>query len=318
MTLAELQPYLAAVSAGLSVATLALILNIVKTIRDNALDRIAIQEERIRKAVDDHQRLEQWADREKTELKAQLERAKADLDQLLKKEGIDLDTLALGKQLTDSTLEVRVAAQALVDEMKVKLAQLTQIAPSNGKLPEDDSLELSIAMGAMASGSYSEAATHFDVYATRGGSSWQAHFSRAVAHANSRLGEQSDTAALMAYNDAIALSPRDLESNQLARLFAYRGAMLKRLHRLAEAQSDLTLALTMATAEYERLDIHYNLACVYAMRREGDQMFIHLAKLAENRSHRNAVAAHLSDYFVHFRSHPDLKAFIEGGTPAVR
>lgn len=125
MTLAELQPYLAAISAVLSVATLGLILNIVKSIRDNAQDRIAIQEERIKKAVDDQQRLEKWTDREKAELKAQLERAKADLDQLLKSEGIDLGALALGKQLTDSTLEVRAAAQALVDEMRSKLAQLS-------------------------------------------------------------------------------------------------------------------------------------------------------------------------------------------------
>jgi len=290
----------------------------VKTIRDNAQDRIAIQEERLKKAVDDQQRLEKWTDREKAELKAQLERAQTDLDQLLKKEGIDLDTLALGKQLTDTTSEVRTTAQALVDEMRSKIAQLSQIASSTTKPPEDSSLELSIAMGAMASGSYSEAATHFDAYAARGGGSWQTHFSRAVAHANTRLGEQSDTAALMAYNDAIALSPRDLEPNQRARLFAYRGAILKRLHRLAEAQNDLSLALTMATAEYEQLDIHYNLACVYAMRRERDQMFVHLAKLSGKRSLRNAVAAHLFDYFSHFRSDSDLKAFIDNGTTPAR
>jgi hypothetical protein len=54
------------------------------------------------------------------------------------------------------------------------------------------------------------------------------------------------------------------------------------------------------------------------MRRERDQMFVHLAKLSGKRSHRNAVAAHLVDYFSHFRSDLDLKAFIDNGTTPAR
>lgn len=309
MTLADLQPYLTAISAGLGVATLGFLLNVVKTIRDNAQDRINIQEERIKKAAEDQQRLEKWSDREKAELKSQLEQAKKDLDALLKSQGIDLGALALGKQISQSAAEVRDEAHKLVHEMKANLERLSAIAPDRESQP-DSAVELSLAMGSMASGEYEQAASHFDAYAARGATSWEAHYSRGVAHANARGGNASNTAALIAYNDAIALAPRDLRPSVRARLFGYRGAILKRLQRLDEAASDLRLALRWAEGGYESLDAHYNLACVSAMQDDRAGMLEHLTALDDDDGFRSLVASHINDYFRRYKNDPALRAFI--------
>lgn len=305
MNLTDLQPYLTAISAGLGVATLGFLLNVVKAVRENAQDRIAVQEERLKRAAEEQQRTEKWAEREKSELREQLNRTKAEMDALLKKEGFDLSALALGKQLSESAVEVRATAQALVDEMKSKLAQLATTERTSAAAP-DPEWELSLAMGAMAAGSFADAAAHFDAYSRDGGESWQAHFSRGVAHANRRGGPESDLASLRAYNEAIALAPPDIEVNRRARLFSYRGAMLKRLGRLQEAEADARIALSLATGDHEILDGHYNLACIHAMRGERQQMLNEAALLRDSKGHLGAIAAHRNDYFAQFVSDPEL------------
>lgn len=309
MNLTDLQPYLTAISAGLGVATLGFLLNVVKTVRENAQDRIAVQEERLKRAAEEQQRTEKWAEREKTELRDQLNRTKAEMDALLKREGFDLNTLALGKQLSESAVEVRATAQTLVDEMKAKLAQLSTVKKARNETP-DPGWELSLAMGAMAAGSFDDAATHFDAYSKDGGESWQAHFSRGVAHANRRGGRDSDLASLRAYNEAIALAPADIEINRRARLFSYRGGMLKRLGRLQEAEADVRMSLSLATGEHEVLDGHYNLACIHAMRGERQQMFEELASLRHSKRHLGAIAGHLQDYFTRFAEDAELLALL--------
>jgi Flp pilus assembly protein TadD len=309
MSLTDLQPYLTALSAGLGIATLGFLLNVVKTIRDNAQDRIAIQEERLKRAAEEQQRTEKWAEREKATLKEQINVAKAEMDALLKREGIDLNTLSLGKQLSESAVEVRATAQALVEEMKNKLAQLSTIEKPVSE-PAKPDWELSLAMGTMAAGSYGEAATHFDSYATGRSDSWQAHFSRGVAHANSRKGEPSDIAALRAYNEAIALAPVDIDKNRRARLFSYRGAMLKRLSRLEEAEADIRIALSLADATHEVLDARYNLACIHALRAERELMFDQLSALKGSPQHLRAVAIHTRDYFARFAGDPEFLAVL--------
>jgi tetratricopeptide (TPR) repeat protein len=309
--LEDIQPYLTAVSTGLSFATLGFLLNVVKTIRENAQDRINIQEERIKKTTEDQQRLEKWSEKEKALLKSELDQAKKDLDALLKGQGIDLASLALGRQISETAVEVRNEAQKLIEEMKSKLQKLSTIAPER-EPRVDSSVELSIAMGSMASGEYEEAASHFDAYSAKGATSWETNYSRGVAHANTRNGEHSDRAALMAYNDAIALSPRDLDQKLRARLFGYRGAILKRLNRLEEAANDLRLALKLAPGGYETLDAHYNLACVSAMQGERGTMLEHIKALQKDDRFRRAVAYHFMDYFVRYRDDREFLELIAG------
>jgi len=288
----------------------------VKAIRDNAQDRIAVQDERLKRAAEEKPRTEKWAEREKAELKEQLNKAKAEMDALLKSEGIDLASLSIGKQLSDSANAVRSTAEALIVEMKEKLAQLVNLEKSNGgKL--NSGWELTLAMGAMASGSFDDAAAHFDAYSKNGGQSWQASLSRGVAHANARGGSKSNLASLRAYNDAIALAPLDLDPDRKARMFGYRGAMLKRMNRLQEAESDLRIALTLANAEYERTDIHYNLSCIYAMRGEKENMLAEIQTFKNNRKYLNAVYAHRHDYFLKFANDPELVSAIQNKIDAL-
>lgn len=159
-------------------------------------------------------------------------------------------------------------------------------------------------------GSFADAATHFDAYSKDGGESWQAHFSRGVAHANRHGGRESDLASLRAYNEAIALAPADIEVNRRARLFSYRGGMLKRLGRLQEAEADARMALSLASGDHEVLDGHYNLACIHAMRGERQQMFEQLASLRHSKRHLGAVAEHMHDYFARFAEDPEFLALL--------
>jgi hypothetical protein len=304
LTIEGLQPYLTAISAVFSVATLGFILNLVKSVRDNAQDRIAIQDERLKRAAEEQQRTEKWADKEKVELKEQLDRAKSEMDALLKSQGIDLTNLTLGKQLSESASAIRETADSIIKEMQDKLTRLANMKSDTEKAL-DPTWELSVAMGAMASGSFADAAAHFDAYSKADAASWQSNFTRGVAHANARQGHVSDLASLRAYNDAIAMAPQTLEKNRKARMFAYRGAMFKRLDRLAEADSDLRIALSLADARYELTDIHYNLACVYAMRGEKTAMLTELREL-QGTTYIGAVRAHERDYFKKFANDPEF------------
>ena len=170
-----------------------------------------------------------------------------------------------------------------------------------------------IAMVEMASGRYSDAASQYDAFAASGSATWEDHFSRGVAHANARQGQRSDLAGLLAYNDAIALAlaPDNLERNRRARLFTYRSAMLKRLGRLTEAENDLSISIRLATAEYERLDAHYNLACIYAMQRRPAEMYAQLAELKGDVVFLSSVASHLHDFFENYRTDPQLQALLQ-------
>jgi tetratricopeptide (TPR) repeat protein len=198
---------------------------------------------------------------------------------------------------------VRETAEALVQEMQAKLAQLADL---QGSVPNNRDIELSVAIGAMSTGSFSDAAAHFDTYAHAEDDSWEANLARGVAHANARVGRDSNIASLRAYNEAIALAPIDIDQKLRARMYAYRGAILKRLNRLSEAEADLRYALTLARDRYELTDIHYNLACIHAMRGEKDHMLTELAYVKSNQQYMNAIRAHRLTYFARFADDPDF------------
>jgi len=313
MSIQELQPYLAVVSAVLSVATLGFILNLVKAVRDSAKDQLDAKEERLKGVVDDHTRLKEWSEREKGELRTKLEDARSQVDDLLKKEGLDPSALVAGKRLTESASELQRTVQALTQEMQGTMLKLSEL---NGR-PDNVSgsnARRTIAMAEMAAGRYGDAAAQYDSLAASGSATWDDHLTRGVAHANARHGRNSDVAALLAYSDAIALAPDDINQNWRARLFTYRAAMLKRLGRLAESENDLSLSVKLANEEYEIQDARYNLACVYAMQGRANEMYTQLEALRESRRFMAGVAAHLDDYFSKFRSDPRLKALLSGRT----
>ena len=159
-----------------------------------------------------------------------------------------------------------------------------------------------------ASGRWLEAAHLYDEYCRYDSDNWEVHLYRAVAYANAKA-EGTDLASLRAYNEAIALHPVDIDQRTRARLHAYRGGILKRLRRLEEAEAQLHLAEEFATAEYEKEDISYNLACIAAMRRKKQEMIALLRPLMRKRWWRDMLASEL-EYFAEYRDDLDLYALL--------
>jgi tetratricopeptide (TPR) repeat protein len=126
---------------------------------------------------------------------------------------------------------------------------------------------------------------------------WEDHFTRAVDLANRHVAG-SDLAALRAYNEAIAAIPVQVDQNLKARLFSYRGAMFKRLHRLDEAMSDLLLAGQLASERYEIEDVKYNIACVFAMQGEAEAAIESIRDLINrDEKWRHVVSQRANTYF---------------------
>jgi tetratricopeptide (TPR) repeat protein len=155
---------------------------------------------------------------------------------------------------------------------------------------------LEAAHGLMADRKWEAAARFFDRYVEVAPDNWDAQFSRAVAHANSRGGHDSDVAALRAYNDALALRPPQASPNLIARLLSYRAAMLKRLGRLDEAEADLRVAERKAKKKNEEEDVRYNLACVLAMKGQRDEALA-LARTLRGTRYVAAMRANRERYF---------------------
>lgn len=70
-------------------------------------------------------------------------------------------------------------------------------------------------------------------------------------------------------------------SNERCRTTTYREAILKRLGRLDEAESDLMLTLKLATQHAEIADALYNLGGVLSLKGETERSFHYPERLAE-------------------------------------
>jgi len=237
-----------------------------------------------------------------------VERSQLVVRETLASAGLDLERLANGRTIVDAAREDAPKLSTAVDGMRRGVDELRgQHGARYERIHPDWSLDL--AKGLMAEGRWAEAGAYFDQYVSAmpgGPSDWRVHYTRGVAHANSRSGLVGDQAAVRAYSDAITLAPADLDADLRARLFAYRGAILKRLGRLDEAESDLLLARTLATSEEMIADIAYNLACIYAMRADRQKLFTELTRLTGDRVYLAAIWSHLTDYFAEFQDDPEF------------
>lgn len=320
----SLQPYITACAVALNVATLGFLVHLANLIRNAAKDKIEIIEERnraIQEAADkqgkllettiaaietqrkgvqaDLERTEKWHARQVEELSKEVEGYKNKLSSSLNEAGIDFDTLLLGRSTRNIADELKQTFEKSFLEMQSALKEMYSIGGSEVQVNPDWYLELG--KGFMAKGEWSKAAQALDMYVHHNALNWEVQFSRALSHANTRGGPESDLASLRAYNEAIALLPihsEDVDVNLIARLFSYRGAMLKRLGRLDEAEADLTVARKFATREYELTDIDYNFACVYALRGEREKLFSAVKSLREQGDYYlGAIRSHMDDYF---------------------
>ena len=203
--------------------------------------------------------------------------------------------LAQGRNLSDAPEDTRKRVLRLLDELRGTIDAYPE--PAGQKPVLDPDTLLALAEGLMAESKWAEAGRKLEAYARVKPEDWEAHNLRGVAFANSRGGFETDMASLRACNEAIAFFPRDGEPNLRARLFAYRGAMLKRLGRLEEAEADLVIASRHASGDYEVHDIIYNLAGVFAMQRKREQLLEAVRRLSHKRRVLAAIRAHLHDYF---------------------
>ena len=135
---------------------------------------------------------------------------------------------------------------------------------------------------------------------------WEDYYIRGVNFANTRGGHETDLGALRAYSEAIALAPLGLPDNQRSRLYAYRGAILKRLGRLDEAQQDLLLAQKWAREEREIKDALYNLAGVAALGGRQEEALSLLHELISKDS-QWARSVATNKYFASLHSNPDFR-----------
>ncbi len=247
-------------------------------------------------------RVELLADVEYAKLRTTLSTQTSRLETQLQRAGFDLENVESSVPLTaDQSQNIdRALEKVLASIPKLEKDAETPIPPS---------ALLHTAKGLLARRRWLEAAHYLDEYVSSVPDDWEVQFSRALAHANSRAGGSADLAAFRAYSEAIALAPGDLDPDMRAKLYAYRGAMAKRLMRLTEAEGDLLTAEKFAVSEDRMRDVDYNLAGIYALMGKRDEALSRLRRLGTSPLLR-AVRAHKSDYFASLSGDPEFDALL--------
>lgn len=310
--LTQLQPYVNVVTAVFSIATLGLVVNVFRLSKEAAAERVKVFEDRLAAAKEDYERTEKWQGRERERLENELKTKQTQLEDLLKNAGLDLSALTFSTDIKAATDGLREQVTSLVEDIRLRLMTLPHLSTETNESRNDT--RLTLAKGDLAIGQWDRAATLLDEVARDEATiDWKYHLSRGVAHANARGGFQSDLSALRAYNDAIAFAPLVLEPNKRAKLFTYRGAIEKRLGRFDEALADLLIGQAYATTPYQVQDNLYNLACVYALKREREKMFDSLFQLKAMGYHFRDVRSHQIDYFAEYQNDSDFLTLIYSG-----
>lgn len=256
-------------------------------------------------------RPEMQSDDHYSEYLAQKEKAKSLALQVrvqMNAAGLNFLDLVQGQTMPSAAVD---SIRPLVEELSQSVKSLQNEQDSNARVDPDSLRDL--ALGELGVGNWLAAARILDEYAERRPDDFEANFSRGVAYANARDGNRTNVGALRAYNDAIAFIPDSLEVNSRARLFTYRGAMLKRMHRFAEALADFHIADSLATAAYETIDVAYNRASTYAMMGDRNSMMEAIRRIPPNSKGFAMIRARLGDYFSQFRNDKEFMALIGVG-----
>lgn len=95
--------------------------------------------------------------------------------------------------------------------------------------------------------------------------------------------------------------PQNITNDIKARLYIYKGAMLKRIHELDEAEFCINMGLNFATNKSEINDGLYNLACIYGMQNKEKEFSAIANELKSNsKSFYNCLLNRLSVYVPFF------------------
>lgn len=206
-------------------------------------------------------------------------------EKTIQRQKINLDALnieneKLKEQLTDANIDPQsyYIENVVVngnDELKSKIKTMTDKIETLMQKNSDDNFELhlSLANAYAINEDWKKSAEQFEIVTRLKNTSWELYFSQGIAFANSRMGRESHLKALQSYSSAIVFLPDEIDNNIKARLYIYKGAMLKRLNRIKEAEYNIKLGLEYAVNKYEINDGLYNLSCVYAIQNEKDKYY---------------------------------------------
>jgi tetratricopeptide (TPR) repeat protein len=303
--LKELQPILTALGAIFSIAVFGFLIRFFMLMRSALNESIkAVKEqkgvltERLDKAQEDLIRTEKWYEREIAKLREQLA-------SVMKSQDVSAESFIHNRIEKSIKSGLRESLQPILKEMLV----LESSALMHDYKIKEPNWYLDVANASMTSHKWLDAAHHYDKYIEFNPRNWEVHFLRGIAYANVGSAE-ANVEALRAYSEVIALAPADLDRKTRARIHAYRGGILKRLRRLEEAESQLNLALTWANETYEKEDISYNFACVYAMRGQKDKMLQYLRPLLSKQWWRSLLASEMQ-YFSGYRDDKDFQQLFD-------
>ncbi len=297
--LKELQPYLTAFNAFVGLGVLGFVLRIISQMRQ-------VQRERLEAVRDQKEVVKERLALQKEAMELQERGHKNEVKRLEQEMASALDEGGVSKQILMNPADVSEIKSDLRDTISSVLADMKTL--EDKRKVEDPSWHLAAAKASSVSDDWCEAARHYAEYLKYGNPDhWEIHFVQGVAYMNCRGDEATLVRALQAYGNAVALAPPDLEENKRARLHTYRGATFKRLERLREAESELLLARTWASEFYERNDVRYNLACVYAMMKKKSEMLKELNALENKRSMAPSIVGR-EEYFGNFLDDPDFLA----------
>ncbi len=305
MTLQELQPYFSATAAILGLTTLGFVIRLAAVIRSAERARADIIAERLQLSEERRSFSEEKNQKKNENLTAENEKLRSQLEEALSGSGITIDTIAVGATINQLGSDIASKIDNLIGKMEK--------AEDSGGGIRNPSWHLELAKGYMAKRRWNDAAEHFDAYVSVRPEDFRSQLTRGVAYANMRAGNDTNLMALRAYNEAITFADSAPEDSLKARLFVYRGAMLKRLGRLKEAEADLLIGKSLATEEYEKRDAEYNLACVFAMKNDRVQLFRALEALRGADRELRAIRGHLDDYFKNFANDEEFRKLIGDG-----
>ncbi|MEM9733052.1 MAG: hypothetical protein AAF903_06145 [Pseudomonadota bacterium] len=230
------------------------------------------------------------------------EELKSQLAETLSASGVTTNTVMMGGAINQVSPDISNKIDDLIERME--RISVTEVRNEN---PE---WHLELAKGHMARKRWRKAAKHFDVYVLAKPDDYYSQLSRGAAYANLRDGYDTNLKALRAYNEAIAFADNSPDKWLNARLFMYRGAMLKRLNRLSESEADLLIGKARAVTEYEKNDADYNLACVYAIKKERLKLFETVKRLEGKDRELSGIRSHLDDYFSNFSNDKEFMSLI--------
>lgn len=249
-------------------------------------------------------RAELLGDKEYLKLAEKADSEAKQLKELLASADLSFRSVLSGRTVTDTDEAPRIESK--LGTLTQTINKLSADGSDYSEVPTEALLEA--ARGLFAEHKWLEAAHLLDEYGARVGDDWEVHFSRGAAYGNANRGESTTRLALRAYNDAEAFMPKSADLEMRARLLSYRAGMKKRLGLLREAEADLSVAYSLATRQYERDDITYNLAGVYALQGKVERSLELIENLPPN--FRDAVRKHRYDYFASLADDPRFRQLV--------